>query len=154
MNNNTVYVIDDDNEVLSALKWHLESVYLKVKTFANAIDFLEQYSPNHRGCLVTDIRMPGMSGLELLEKLKSWDSLLKIIMITGFGDITTAIRAMKTGAIDFIEKPVNEHDLLELIQTCLAPCNTNYYAPCIADKEKLLSEDELQALESVWDFVS
>jgi FixJ family two-component response regulator len=149
MNNNTVYIVEDDVELLNSLKWLFESINFKVKTYIHAFDFLEQYNPNDEGCLITDVCMPGMSGLELLEKLKSQNSLLNVIVITGFGDIPMAIRAMKMGAVDFIEKPLNAQDLLELIQKCLI----HYKADrpnWIIDKEKLLTEPELQALELIW----
>ncbi|MCL9685539.1 response regulator transcription factor [Legionella maioricensis] len=150
MNNNTVYIVDDDVELLNALKWLFESINFKAKTYLHAFDFLEQYNPNDRGCLITDVCMPDMSGLELLEKLKTQNSLLNVIIITGFGDIPMAIRAMKAGAIDFIEKPLNEQDLLELIQKCLVHYNVDYSSNFIIDKDKLLTESELQALDLIW----
>ena len=150
MNNNTVYIVDDDIELLNALEWLFKSINFKAKTYSHAFDFLEQYNPNDRGCLITDVCMPDMNGLELLEKLKSQNSLLNVIIITGFGDIPMAIRAMKAGAFDFIEKPLNEQDLLELIQKCLIHYNVDYSSNYIIDKNQLLTESELQALDLIW----
>ncbi|MCW8409417.1 response regulator transcription factor [Legionella sp. PATHC035] len=144
----TIYIVDDDENVLRALKWLFESMNFEVKTYLNAKTFLEQYNPAHTGCLITDVRMPDMDGLELFERLKRQNSLLKVIMITAYGDIPMAVKAIKAGAIDFITKPINESDLLKLIKKCLEHypnLTTNAMS-----KYELLSEKELQALELIW----
>ncbi|MFO0946391.1 MAG: response regulator [Planctomycetota bacterium] len=116
MQNATVYVVDDDAEVRTSLKLMVQSIGMEVKTFGSADEFLGQYSPDKPGCLIVDLRMPGMSGLELQERLRLLDPDLPIIMITAYAEVSVAVRAMKAGAIDFLEKPFNRHDLLQLIQ--------------------------------------
>jgi len=117
--NSTVFVVDDDPKICEALQWLLESVNLKVKTFGSAIDFLKQYNSSQQGCLIIDVRMPGMSGLELLDQLKLQKNHIPVIVITGHGDIPMAVRAMKAGAMDFISKPFNDQHLLDQIQKAL-----------------------------------
>ena len=112
----TVYVVDDDEAVRSSLDWLISSVNLPVRTFASARSFLETYRPNEIGCVVVDVRMPGMSGLELQRKLTEISDHTPIIIITGHGDIHMAVDAMKAGAFDFIEKPFDEQILLDLVQ--------------------------------------
>ncbi len=122
MNNNTttVYVIDDDDAVRESLSWLLESVGLHVETFADAHSFLAQVNNvQSNGCVVTDVRMPGMSGLELQTEMTERQIGLPVIIITGHGDVPMAVRAMKSGAYDFIEKPFNDQELLERVQRCL-----------------------------------
>ncbi|KTD70880.1 response regulator transcription factor [Legionella tucsonensis] len=145
--NKTIYIVDDDEGVLRALKWLFDSMSFEVKTYSNAADFLEQYNPKHIGCLITDVRMPDIDGLELLAKLKGQNSLLKVIIITAYGDIPMAVRAIKAGAIDFITKPINEKNLLKLIKKCL-----EYYPDTAhsVNKYELLTEIELKALEAIW----
>lgn len=113
---NTVFVIDDDPGIRDALQWLFESVHVPVKTYATATSFFSGYCSSLRGCLILDVRMPGMSGLELLEQLKLRKNHLPIIVITGHGDIPMAVRAMKAGATDFISKPFNDQYLLDQIQ--------------------------------------
>ncbi|MGI9285916.1 MAG: response regulator transcription factor [Pseudomonadales bacterium] len=116
----TVYVVDDDEAVLDALALLLDTVGLNCETFPSAIAFLEAYDGTGGGCLVLDIRMPGMSGLELQEKLTEKSVLLPIIFITGHGDIPMAVEAMRNGAHDFIRKPFREQELLDRISEALA----------------------------------
>jgi len=118
-NNATVHIIDDDPEIGKSFRWLFESVNLKVETYENAKSFLENYNNAQPECLIIDVRMPGMSGIELLEHLKTTNNQLAVIIITGYGDIAMAVRAMKAGAADFILKPVNHQDLLEITQKCL-----------------------------------
>ena len=113
----TVFVVDDDDAVRSSLSWLFESVGLNVLSFDSAQAFLDGFDPSVPGCLVLDIRMPGMSGLELQQRL---DQSLPIIVITGHGDVPMAVRAMKAGAFDFVEKPFNAQLLLETVQKALA----------------------------------
>ncbi|MDP1604279.1 MAG: response regulator [Legionella sp.] len=114
--NKTVFVVDDDCRVREALQWLLESIALPVETFVSADHFLKSYNPERLGCLIIDVRMPGMSGLELLAHLKSVGCQLPVIVITGYGDIPMAVRAMQAGAVNFISKPLNEQYLIDLIQ--------------------------------------
>jgi FixJ family two-component response regulator len=115
-NNSKVYIVDDDDAVRDSLRWLVESVGLKVEVFASANDFLEVCDSSFSGCLVSDVRMQGMSGLELQEQLNLKDIKLPIIFITGFGDIQMAVHAMQAGAVDFITKPFNDQELLDRIQ--------------------------------------
>ena len=116
----TVYVVDDDKAVRDSLIWLLESVGLRVQAFASATDFLAILADDTRGCLVVDLRLPGMSGLDLLDQLHQRKASLPAIMVTGHGDVPAAVRAMKVGAIDFIEKPYNDEVLLDRIRTALS----------------------------------
>lgn len=111
----TVFVVDDDPSMRDSMRWLIESVGLKVEPFANADAFLEQFSGDEPGCLVLDVRMPGTSGMELLDMLKSRGVQLPIIMISGHGDVPMAVQALKRGAIDFLEKPFRDQELLEQI---------------------------------------
>lgn len=115
----TVFVIDDDRDLREALCWMLEGVGLKVEIFANGGEFLAAYDTEKPGCLVIDVRMPGMSGLELQDELAVLGSEIPVIIITGYGDVPTAVRAMKQGAVDFIEKPFSDQILLDRIYDCL-----------------------------------
>lgn len=115
----TIFIVDDDAAVRDALKLLLRSVGQAVETFASAQEFLEAYSEDRPGCLVLDIRMPGMSGLELQQKLNEKHSILPIIFITGHGDVPMAVEAMQAGAVDFIQKPFRDQDLIDRINQAL-----------------------------------
>ncbi len=115
----TVFVVDDDQAVRDSLALLVHSVGLEAETFESARDFLDAYRPDRRGCLITDIRMPGMSGLELQERLSADGHHIPVIVLTGFGDVPTAVRALKGGAVDFLEKPFNPQALLDLIQQAI-----------------------------------
>jgi len=120
MNSQTsVFVVDDDQAMRNSLKWLIESVGMKVETFASADEFIHNYYPGRAGCLLLDVRMPGMSGLELQEHFLEHQIKIPIIIITGHGDVPMAVRAMKSGAVDFIEKPFNDELLLESIRNAL-----------------------------------
>ncbi len=110
-----VYIIDDDNAVRESLTWLISSIDFKVCAYASANDFLEQYEQVQVGCVITDIRMPGLSGLDLQKELTGRGIDIPIILITGHGDVQTAVRAMKAGAFDFIEKPFNDQLLLDIV---------------------------------------
>ena len=109
----TVFVVDDDQAVRDSLRWLVESVGLAVRTHGSAQAFLDEYDPQHPGCLVLDVRMPGASGIELQEQLRDMGFEIPIIVITGHADVATAVRAMKAGAVDFIEKPFSDQLLLD-----------------------------------------
>ena len=115
----TVFVVDDDEGIREGLGLLLETVGQPYELYGSAIEFLDAFDPGKGGCLVLDIRMPRMSGLELQEKLNELDSLLPIIFITGHGDIPMAVDAMRRGALDFIRKPFREQDLLDRINEAL-----------------------------------
>ncbi|MCK6395256.1 response regulator transcription factor [Zoogloea sp.] len=114
-----IYLVDDDEALRDSLAWLLESQGFKVAAFASAEEFLKAWRPEFNGCLLLDVRMPGMSGLELHERLRAQYSTLPIIFITGHGDVPMAVAALKKGAVDFIEKPFNDTELLRLVSQCL-----------------------------------
>ena len=116
----TVFVVDDDESVRSSLRFLLRSVGLESRTFASAGEFLENYDAAHPGCLVLDVRMPGMSGLELQQQLNLRGAVIPVIFITGHGDIPMAVEAMQHGAHDFLQKPFRDQDLIDRIQRALA----------------------------------
>jgi RNA polymerase sigma factor (sigma-70 family) len=111
-----VFVVDDDESVRKALKRLITSVGLSVKTFATAQEFLSRERYDGPSCLVLDVRMPGLSGLDLQQELSKADLNLPIIFVTGHGNIPMSVRAMKAGAVDFLEKPFEDQALLDLIQ--------------------------------------
>jgi len=115
----TVFIVDDDPAMRESLTFLVSSIGLHVESFSSARDFLDGYAPGRIGCLVLDIRMPGMSGLELQERLNERRIELPIVMITGFGDIPMAVRALKHGALDFLEKPFTDQDLLDRIHEAI-----------------------------------
>src|SRR6201996_5612152 len=115
----TVYVVDDDDGMRRALSLLLNTVGYKTAAFATPAEFLEKFKPDSAGCLVLDIRMPGMSGLELQQHLNRMGSMLPVIFITGHGDVPMAVQAMKQGAFEFIQKPFREQDLLDRINQAL-----------------------------------
>jgi two-component system response regulator FixJ len=119
----TVFIVDDDIDICQSLQWLLESVDLDVKIFDNGLNFLTTSSYiENTGCILLDIRMPEMSGLELQEQLKVRKNTLPIIFMTGHGDIEMAVRAMKAGAFDFITKPFNDQIILDQIQKAISHC--------------------------------
>jgi FixJ family two-component response regulator len=115
----TVFVIDDDESIREALKDLLESVGLRVETFASAPEFLQSRNSDVPSCLVLDIRMPGLSGLDLQREMAEANIHTPIIFITGHGDIPMTVRAMKAGAVEFLTKPFRDQDLLDAIQQAL-----------------------------------
>jgi len=114
-----VYVIDDDESIREALNSLIRSVGLKVATFASAQEFLQSPRPDVPACLILDVRMPGLSGLDLQRELAEANIHIPIIFITGHGDIPMSVRAMKAGAVEFLTKPFRDQDLLDAIQQAL-----------------------------------
>lgn len=114
-----VYVVDDDPAMRSSLRWLIESVGLTVRTCASAQEFLRTYTPDDPGCLVLDVRMPGMSGLDLQAELKARKIRIPILIITGYAEVPLAVRAMKAGAFEFIEKPFSDQTLLDRIRAAV-----------------------------------
>jgi FixJ family two-component response regulator len=115
----TVYVVDDDEAVRDSLQWLLEGKDYRVKCFDSSESFLSRFDPREVACLIADIRMEGMSGLELQDRLVERKSPLPIVFITGHGDVPMAVTTMKKGAMDFIEKPFKEAELLSLVERML-----------------------------------
>ena len=115
----TVYIVDDDQAIRHAMELLMRSVGLDYEIFHSGDDFLTDHSNDRAGCLVLDIRMPGLGGLELQEKLNAMGSTLPIIFITGHGDVPMAVEAMQKGAVDFIQKPFRDQELLDRIGEAL-----------------------------------
>ncbi len=116
----TVFVVDDDDGVRTSLGILLDSAGYRAVPFASADDFLAQYDPARPGCLLLDMRMPGMTGMELIEELARRGGFVPVIFITGHGDVPMAVEAMKAGAFDFLQKPFSPRNLLERIERALA----------------------------------
>jgi two-component system, LuxR family, response regulator DctR len=111
----TVHVVDDDDAIRDALSWLLRSRGVPARTWPSAEAFLAEYSEEMRGCLVLDVRMEGMSGPELFERLLARRSRMPVLFLTGHGDVPLAVAALKKGAFDFVEKPFNDNDLVDKI---------------------------------------
>ncbi len=122
----TVFIIDDEPEMLNSLKWLMDSVKLKTELYDCGASFLKNYDRNRIGCVLIDVRMPDMSGLELLDILNERRNRTPVIILTGHGDVPMAVRAMKSGAKDFILKPFNSQLLLEQIQREITKTYENY----------------------------
>jgi len=114
-----VFVVDDDRAMRDSLRWLLESIGLSVRTYATATEFLDDHDPAQPGCLVLDVRMPGMSGLDLQTELVQRGAELPTIVVTGHAEVAMAVRAVKAGAIDFIEKPFSDQLLLDRVRQAL-----------------------------------
>jgi FixJ family two-component response regulator len=122
----TIFIVDDDEAVRDSLRWLLEANGYRVRSFSGAEEFLESYDPNQVGVLIVDVRMPGMSGLELQEELIARQVPLPIVFITGHGDVPMAVSTMKKGAVDFLEKPFNETDLRGIVARMLEMANERF----------------------------
>ena len=118
-NLSTTYIIDDDRMARESLKWLIESAGLPVQVFDHGLEFLEQVDASMPGCVVLDVRMPDINGMELYTRLKQRDIMMPVIIVTGHADVAMAVRAMKAGAFDFIEKPYNDALMLERVQSAI-----------------------------------
>ena len=149
--NQVVHIVDDDEAVRQSLAFLLSSAGLAVRLYDSAAAFLAGLASIQDGCLITDVRMPGMTGLELLRQLRAKAGSLPAIVITGHGDVPLAVEAMKAGAIDFIEKPFNEEAILNAVRRALdrGADAGNGNAAAVAAKLSLLSERERQVLEGL-----
>jgi FixJ family two-component response regulator len=116
----TIMVVDDDSGVRNAMRILLKSVGLESASYSSAQEFLSAYQPSQPGCLLLDIRMPGMSGLELQQQLNLRGAVIPVIFMTGHGDVPMAVEAMQHGAFDFLQKPFRDQDLLDRIQKAIA----------------------------------
>jgi FixJ family two-component response regulator len=148
-----VYVVDDDPAMRSSLRWLIESVGLTVRTCASAQEFLRTYNPGDPGCLVLDVRMPGMSGLDLQAELKARKIKIPILIITGYAEVPLAVRAMKAGAFEFIEKPFSDQTLLDRIRAAVAKDEVDRRQRAIRnevrERLKLLTPRERDVIERV-----
>ncbi len=140
MTDTTVFVVDDDQAVLDSLGMLLRSMKIGCQLFASAQDFLDAYQAEWQGCIVLDIRMPGMSGMELHRHLVEQHSTMPVIFVTGHGDVPMAVEAMHNGAFDFIQKPYRDQDLLDRINQALT-----------WDEEHRSQEDRKRALMERYD---
>lgn len=115
-----IFVVDDDEAVRLSTEMLIRSMGLHVESFESAAEFLEDFDPQQPGCVILDIRMPGMSGLELQEHLNEIQATIPVIFVTGHGDVPMAVKAMKAGAIDFIQKPFRDQELIDRVHAALA----------------------------------
>ena len=147
----TVYVVDDDEAVRDSLQWLLEGKDYRVRCFDSAESFLGRYDAREVACLIADIRMGGMTGLELQDRLVERRSPLPIVFITGHGDVPMAVNTMKKGAMDFIQKPFKEDELLALVERMLDSARDTFAEhQTAATRDALLSKltsREAQVLE-------
>ena len=132
----TVIVVDDDDAVRASLRLLLKSVGLEVQTYASASEFLSSYNAQQPGCLVLDVRMPGLSGMELQEQLNLQGAIIPVIFVTGHGDVPMAVEAMQHGAFDFLQKPFRDQELLDRIQRALVRDREN--------RVQLLQKDQIR----------
>src|SRR5689334_14754891 len=134
----TVYVVDDDDAVRNSLKLLLKSAGIAAEAAASAQEFLSSYDVTAPGCLVLDVRMPGMSGLEMQHELNVRGAMIPVIFITGHGDIPMAVEAMQHGAFDFLQKPFRDQDVIDRVQKALARDKANH--------ESLKGHDRIRGL--------
>ncbi|MEI8399594.1 MAG: response regulator transcription factor [Alcaligenaceae bacterium] len=149
----TVYIVDDDEAVRDSLRWLLEANNYRVRAYASAEAFLAEYDEQQPGVLIVDVRMPGMSGLELQEQLIARKSTMPVVFITGHGDIPMAISTMKKGAVDFLEKPFDETALREIVGRMFEQANQRLtQAKAVRQHEAMLARltsREQQVLERI-----
>ena len=147
----TVFIVDDDEAMRNGVSLLVKSVGLQARSFPNAQAFLDNYCAPEPGCIVLDVRMPGMSGIELHEELTRRKIHLPVIFLTGHGDVAMGVHAMKAGAVDFIEKPPYDQALLDAIQRAVAEDKERRLhqkeREIIANRVSSLTERERQALE-------
>lgn len=115
----TVFIVDDNEGSRHSLGMLVETVKLKVETFSHPEDFLSKFQPESAGCVILDVRLPDMSGIDVLDHIRAQKSDIPVIVVTAYGDVPTAVQALKRGAIDFIEKPFSDHVILRQIQRCV-----------------------------------
>jgi FixJ family two-component response regulator len=148
-----VYIVDDDEAVRDSLQWLLEGKDYRVRCFESAEAFLARFDPREVACLIADIRMDGMSGMELQDRLIERLSPLPIVFITGHGDVPMAVETMKKGALDFIQKPFNEDYLLPLVERMLEKARESFAEQQeVANREALIAKlttREAQVLERI-----
>jgi FixJ family two-component response regulator len=155
MEQSIVYIVDDDPDMRDSLRWLMKTVGLRAQTFASASEFLRDFTPNGPGCVILDVRMPGTSGLDLFEELVARGEGLPVIFITAYADVPMAVRAMKSGAVEFVEKPFNRQTLLDKVQRAIK--DDTERRGRVAAREKLaarfqrLTDKEREVLELIKD---
>ncbi len=153
MEQSVVYIVDDDPDMRDSLRWLMKTVGLRTQTFASAVEFLQGFTPEEPGCVLLDVRMPGTSGLDLFEELVARGEGMPVIFITAYADVPMAVRAMKSGAVEFVEKPFNRQTLLDKVQRAIK--NDTERRTRIAAREKLaqrferLTDKEREVLELI-----
>lgn len=140
MTTSTVYIIDDDRMARESLKWLIESAGLPVQVYDSGLDFLDHVDASMPGCVLLDVRMPDINGMELHARLKQRDIMLPVIIVTGHADVAMAVRAMKAGIFDFIEKPYNDALMLERVQNAIT-----------CDRESRCNQQRVAAIKSCAD---
>jgi two-component system response regulator FixJ len=148
-----VHVIDDDDAVRESVAFLLKSAALEVETYESAAVFLDAIAKGVSGCVITDVRMPGMSGIDLLRQLQKQNVPLPVIVVTGHGDVQLAVEAMKAGAVDFLEKPFDDERVLQAVRTALdrkpASAARTPEQDAIAERLESLSQRERQVLDGL-----
>ena len=156
----TVFIVDDDEGYRDSVQELVSSVGLPTETFASALDFLEVFDPERQGCLVLDVRLARMSGLALQERLRESGATLPIVFISGHGDIAMAVKALKDGEVDFVQKPYREQLLLDAINEALRRCEpgeetkTPATPQAVASRMAALSPRELEVMALALDGLS
>jgi len=149
----TVFIVDDDEAVRNSLRLLVKSVGLTATALVSAQEFLASFDPLQPGCLVLDVRMPGMSGLELQQQLNLYGAVIPVIFITGHGDVPMAVEAMQQGAFDFLQKPFRDQDLIDRIQRALEKDRANRAAlderSRIRERHEMLTRREREVLALV-----
>lgn len=150
-----IHIVDDDGAIRDALSLLMQAENIPYMAYASAEEFLAQHAQNKMGCLLLDIRMPGMNGLELLDLLNKQDVAIPVIFITGHGDISMAVKAMKAGATDFIEKPFDNDRLLSIARNCLVECvalnNSSQHRNEMKSRLARLTKRELEVMKMLVD---
>lgn len=148
-----IHIVDDDKAIRDSISLLMQAENIPAQTYESAEDFLYKKGYSELGCLLLDIRMPDMNGMELLELLKKQDISIPVIFMTGHGDVMMAVKAMKLGATDFIEKPFSNDDLVKIVNNCLSDCVTisNNHQHKIEMKKLIdsLTKREKQVLEQL-----
>jgi two-component system response regulator FixJ len=146
-----VHIVDDDSAVRDALSLLMKAEGLQTRTHASAEAFLKSLTPTSKGCVLLDVRMPGLSGLELQQVLKKKHVIMPVIIMTGYADVPMAVQAMKAGAVDFIEKPFDNERLLKQVQLCLRTCEevqaTQLQQQAAGEKTARLTRREQQVMD-------
>lgn len=143
-----VHVIDDDDAVRDSLAFLLETAGYEVKTYDSGLRFLEGFTGEERGCVLTDVRMPGLTGLELALRLKSLGSRLPIVVLTGHADVALAVEAMKAGVDDFIEKPFDDHVIINSVEHALGRNSAHPGAAQVGEAEQVETMHRLDSLSA------
>jgi two-component system response regulator FixJ len=148
--NPVIHVVDDDDEVRRGLRWLLASAHFPVRDYPTAEAFLARYSPGQPGCIILDVALPGMDGFELLARIRELRLHPPVLMLTAYGDIPMAVRALKSGAVDFIEKPYTDEQLLKRIEQAVrmnhkrARAQVAEHLACLTPREREVMDRMVQ----------